>query len=341
MKSLVYNGPRKLNVEEKSYPQKGPDDVIIKVKAVGICGSDVHGYLGVSGRRIPPMVMGHEFSGIVAETGTGVPNFKTGDRVVVNPLFACGHCGICKAGFENVCPNKKFLGAMDMDGAMSEYVAVPGNRLLHLPENVSFVQGAVVEPLAVAYRAAGRVNVTGKTVLVVGAGPIGLFIIKMLKLQNPSKIIVSDLSDYRLGIAKKQGADCVINPKDEDIKTRLRECTGCAQVDVSFEAVGAVPTVNQALNSLKNKGKCVFVGNAAKDITIDMQNIVVREIDIFGTYSCTEKEFSQTIQLLESGKVNPDFAVSRCITLEDAPLYFEKLAGEQGELIKVVIVFND
>jgi len=317
-----------------------PGDVIVKVMAVGICGSDTHGYMGISGRRIPPMVMGHEFSGIVVEKGADVTGFSVGDRVVVNPLLACGRCDMCCAGFENVCPNRKVMGTMDTDGAMSEYFAVPEDRLISLPESVSFVQAAIAEPLAVAYRAASKTDVAGKTVLVVGAGPIGLLLIEMLKLQNPSKIIVSDLSDYRLGIAKERGAHHTINPQYEDLRERLREHTGSPQVDVSFEAVGASPTVNQALNYLKNKGKCVLVGNSVKDITIDMQNIVTRELDISGTYMYTDAEFTDAVRLLGTGETSVDFIISGQVSLEEAPAYFEELAENPGKLLKVVITFD-
>ncbi|MDO8685268.1 MAG: alcohol dehydrogenase catalytic domain-containing protein, partial [Clostridiales bacterium] len=338
MKSLVYYGSEEIRITDTIKPEPKQEEALIKVKSVGICGSDVHGYSGKTGRRIPPMIMGHEFSGIVSDIGNKVKRFKIGDRVVVHPVNYCGTCEQCKAGLINICPKRSFLGVMDINGAMAEYVCACEKQIFRLPDNLSFTQGAMVEPLAVAHRAVEKAgNIELNDILVVGAGTIGLLVVKILKSRNPGKIIVSDLSDYRLGIAEKSGADIVINPT----RTKVGDVIACATngrgVDIAFEAVGASVTVQSALGALKNSGTCIWIGNSAKMINIDMQEVVIRELRIYGIHIYTGEDFAQAIRLLADGVVDINPVVSKCITLEEAPGFFKLLANVPEEIVKVII----
>lgn len=335
MKALVYYGPQDMRVAEIEEPEIKEDEVLVKVKACGICGSDVHGYLGITGRRIPPMVMGHEFTGVVSSIGEGVDNISIGDRVVVYPARFCGKCEFCKTGLTNLCINRTIFGVMNVNGAMAEYVAVPKENILKLPENIDFIKGTFLEPLSVTYRAVKTAeDILNRNILIVGAGTIGLLILQIVKLGGARAVVITDINERRLGIAKELGADLVLNPNKEDIREFIPRSIPSG-IDLAFEAVGLETTVNQALSIIKNRGICVFVGNSMKNITIDMQNIVTRELRILGTYTYTLGEFKESISLLE--RINIDKMLSKVVSLDEGPKVFEELAQKDSALLKVVL----
>jgi len=335
MKALVYYGPKDIRISQLEDPKLSEDEVLIKVKACGICGSDVHGYLGITGRRIPPMVMGHEFSGDIREKGKLVENLDVGDRVTVYPVRFCGKCRFCRKGLTNLCENKSFLGVMNINGAMAEYISVPSYMVCKLPESLSYIQGAMVEPLAVAYRAVkNSPNFLNKDVIIVGAGTIGLLVLSLVKLAGAKSITVIDINEYRLEVAKILGANLTVNPKGKDIESKLSRT-----MDVAFEAVGSTITVNYAMNSLKNGGVSIWIGNSAKNIDVDMQNIVTRELKIIGTYIYTYEEFRETMSILSTIKSRLDQIISGITSLDKAPEVFDKLTQRDNKLVKVMIVF--
>ncbi|MDK2992430.1 MAG: (R,R)-butanediol dehydrogenase / meso-butanediol dehydrogenase / diacetyl reductase [Clostridiales bacterium] len=345
MKALMYYGPNDLRVTEVSEPVPLKNEALIKVRACGICGSDVHGYLGITGRRIAPMVMGHEFSGEIVRFGEGtVCDYKIGDRVTVQPVDFCGECENCKSGYTNVCLNKRFFGVMDVNGAFEEYLAVPVKLLYKLPDNISFDEGALIEPLAVAYCGVKKAgDITGKNVLIVGGGTIGQMVLSVVKARNAKNIIVSDLSEFRLNMAKKLGATHVINPKDKNIDEFQRDIQNILDgklVDVAFEAVGIGPTVTQALSSLRTQGTCIWVGNSAKMIELNMQYVVTKELKIFGTYIYTHEEFGETIDFLSEANLNLNTLISKEIVLEQAPTMFAELVKTTDKYLKVVVKFE-
>ena len=335
MKALVYYGTQDMRVSEIEKPEVKKGEVLIKVEACGICGSDVHGYLGVTGRRIPPMVMGHEFTGIVSALGEGVEDVSLGDRVVVYPARFCGRCDFCKVGLTNLCINRTIFGVMNVNGAMAEYVSVPRENILKLPENIDFVKGTFLEPLSVAYRTVKTAgDILTRNILIVGAGTIGLLILQIVKIGGARTVVITDINDTRLGIAKRLGADLTLNPDREDIKALISQSIPDG-IDLAFEAVGLESTVNQALTILKNRGTCIFVGNSMKNITIDMQNIVTRELRILGTYTYTLGEFRESISLL--GKIDVETMLSKVVPLEEGPEIFRELIQKNSNLLKVVL----
>ena len=335
MKALVYYGTQDMRVSEIEKPEVKKGEVLIKVEACGICGSDVHGYLGVTGRRIPPMVMGHEFTGIVSALGEGVEDVSLGDRVVVYPARFCGRCDFCKVGLTNLCINRTIFGVMNVNGAMAEYVSVPRENILKLPENIDFVKGTFLEPLSVAYRTVKTAgDILNRNILIVGAGTIGLLILQIVKIGGARTVVITDINDTRLGIAKRLGADLTLNPDREDIKALISQSIPDG-IDLAFEAVGLESTVNQALTILKNRGTCIFVGNSMKNITIDMQNIVTRELRILGTYTYTLGEFRESISLL--GKIDVETMLSKVVPLEEGPEIFRELIQKNSNLLKVVL----
>jgi L-iditol 2-dehydrogenase len=338
MKALVYRGPRTLALEEVDRPAVHPDEVLLRVDATGICGSDVHGYLGLTGRRIPPVIMGHEFCGTVAEVGIEVEGVHPGDRVAVAPVMSCGACEACREGHVYLCATRRLFGVMDCNGSMAEYLNVPARQLFPMPDAMPPEVGAMVEPSAVALHALSRaVAIDGATVLIVGAGPIGLLLTGLACRRRPRRLLVSDLSDLRLELARRMGADVTINPSRDDVAKVVAEHTGGRGVDLSFEAVGAAPTVEQALSALRPRGTCVWVGNSQKMISVDMQASVTREITILGSYTYTLAEFGEALQILARGDVDVRPIITRTAALEAGPEMFAALADPAAGLVKVVL----
>ena len=339
MKALVYYGPEDLRLDEIVDVKPVPGEALIRVRACGICGSDVHGYLGITGRRIPPMVMGHEFSGDVIEVGEGVTGIKVGDRVAAYPVIFCGECKPCRQGDVHACLNKKALGVLECNGAMAEYVSLPAKLLFKLADKLSYEAGSMMEPLAVAYRGVNHSgDLAGKNVFIVGAGTIGLLAMAVVKMRNPAQVFVSDLSDIRLGVAKEMGAAHIMNPSRDNVYDIINRATGGAGVDVAFEAVGATPTVQQAMAGLRVGGTAVWIGNSAKMVEVNMQEIVTRELRVLGTFLYTFQEFSDVADLLNSGKLNVEPLISlRAPMMEQGVELFARLARNPGPLIKVIL----
>ena len=339
MKGIVYEGPNKLSYQDVPdvFPKQG--EVKLRVKACGICGSDVHGYLGLTGRRLEPMMMGHEFAGEVVDLGMGVTGRKIGDKVAVYPVDFCGECEMCKKGDVHLCLHKRAYGVLDVDGAFAEYICVPEKCCFTVKDNIPYAIGSVMEPLAVSYRGVGHAgDLSGKNVLMVGTGTIGLLALACVKMKNPSKIFVSDLSDSRLEVARSMGADVLINPGKQNFKEVILATTDGKGVDVAIEAVGATPTVQQAMSALAFGGTAVWIGNNKPMVEINMQEIVTRELTVHGSFLYGYEEFKTVVGLLNEGKLNVAPLISKEITLAQASDYFYKLAHNPGDLIKVVVV---
>ncbi len=339
MKALMYQGPKKLEVVDipQPIPQKG--ELLLKIKACGICGSDVHGYLGITGRRLAPMVMGHEFSAEIADLGEETKlGFKIGDRVAIQPCVSCWQCDKCKEGYNNVCEHRNFMGVLDYNGAMTEYICVPEKQAYKLPDDISYNVGALIEALAVAYSAVKKAgNLEGKNVVIIGGGAIGQLVLMCVKAQKPKKVILSDLSEFRLSAAKKLGADATINPSVGDFTEELLNAFEGNKADVALEAVGIGPTVSQALGSIKSQGTCVWIGNSAKTIEVNMQQIVTGELKIYGSYLYTHEEFGEAIDFIHNNKLDLSALISKEITLEEAPKMFEDLTTQTEKYLKCII----
>lgn len=340
MRALTYLGPKHMELLDvpEVVPQKG--EVKVALRASGICGSDTHGYLGTTGRRIPPMVMGHESAGEVVALGEGATKFAVGDPVVIFPIKYCGHCEYCQQGLVNICPNRTFLGAMHEDGTFVDAICMPEHLLLKMPEGMSYANGALVEPFAVAYRAVSQaLPLTGKTVMVVGSGPIGLLITMIAKHMGAEKLIVSDVVENRLNLALELGADFVVNGSKGDIGEQLKAQTGRDKVDVTIEAVGITPTAQQSIYYLKNKGLAVWVGNAALMIEVPMQEIVTRELTVKGNYIYTAEDFIDSIELIATGKFDFSKIISATIPLSEANDMFKTLTSGPNNFIKVIVTW--
>lgn len=340
MKSLVYDGPNQMHVAQRPLPMAARGEVRLRISACGICGSDIAGYQGLTGRRTPPLVMGHEFCGVIDDIGEACSGtFHIGDRVVVQPKDFCGVCGNCKAGLTNICEkNIPILGCIDVDGAFQEYLCVKEKLLLSMPESMTDFEGALIEPLAVAYGAVMKAkDLKGKSVLIVGGGTIGLMVLSIVKAMGAGRIIVSDLNRKRFATAKQMGAAAVVDPSEGDFTEQMLAATDGALCDVAFECVGMSPTVQQAMMGLKQFGTAVWVGNNRKMIEINMQQIVTRELRVFGTFIYTHEEFAQAMQFLHENHLDLRHVITKVVSLEQAPETFAALAKSQQDDLKVIV----
>src|ERR1700730_13476052 len=305
MKALLLSKYRHLEITDLPVPATGPDEVLIRVAACGICSSDVHGYDGSSGRRIPPIVMGHEAAGRIAAVGAGVTGWAEGDRVTFDSTIYCGACGYCKRGEVNLCDHRQVLGVSCGDysraGAFAEFVAVPARVVYKLPERISFAEASVLEAVAVAIHAVSLAEITKEsTALVVGAGTIGVLILQALRAVGCHRVLVSDVDATRLKLAKELGATDVLLADKEDVVLEISQRTGGVGVDVAMEAVGRNETVNAAIASVRKGGTVVLVGNISPSATLPLQKVVTRQIRLQGSCASAGEE-GEAVEVMGTG----------------------------------------
>ncbi|MBM3810981.1 MAG: galactitol-1-phosphate 5-dehydrogenase [Acidimicrobiia bacterium] len=341
MKALLLTQYKQLELADMPVPEIGPDDLLVRVKACGICGSDVHGFDGSSGRRIPPLVMGHEAAGIVAGAGANVKDLKEGDRVTFDSTVYCGRCFYCLRGEANLCDNRQVLGVSTPDfrrhGAFAEYVSVP-RRIAHkLPDSLPFERAAMIEAVSVAVHATAITPVKlGDTAVVVGTGMIGLLCLQALKLAGCSRIIAVDLDDVKLKAAAGLGANVLLNPKTDDVPAAVQALSGGRGADIAMEAVGATAPVQTALASVRKGGALTLVGNITPKIEINLQSVVTRQIRVQG--SCAScGEYPACIDLLASGAIQVDPLITARAPLEEGASWFNRLYSHEPNLMKVIL----
>lgn len=340
MKALLLTAIKKLKLVDVPIPTiEHPDEVLIQVKSVGVCGSDLHGYSGHTGRRIPPLIMGHEVTGEVVAGGNGVKDLPTGSRVATQTVAACGQCPQCRAGRRSICEHRRIMG-MNAPGAYAEYVKWPARSVIRLPEGLSYEAGALAEPLSIAVHAVGLAPIRPyDTAFIVGAGPIGLLTLAVLKHTGVSCIIVSDTSDVRLEIARALGAPVTVNPLKQTPRDVVNEYTQERGVDISFEAVGVGATAQQTLDVTRNRGVVIWIGNSQRMIQIDMQAVVTRELNVMGSYGMTDEEFQRGLSMLADGRIPTERLINRRARLDEGPELFDQLLASP-ETIKCVINFG-
>ncbi len=341
MKALVLKAYGQLVLDEMPEPSIGPDDVLIAVKACGICGSDVHGMDGSTGRRRPPIVMGHEASGVIAKVGAAVTDWKPGDRVTFDSTIYCGQCDSCRAGRVNLCSNRRVLGVSCDEyrhhGAFAEWVAVPQRILYRLPDTVSFEHAALVEPLSVGLHAVRRTPVSrGDTAVVIGCGIIGLMLIQALRSVGCGQIIAVDVASDRLDVAKQVGATTTLHSGNTDALAEILRLTDQRGADAAFEAVGVTATADLALRCVRKGGAVALVGNVAPKIEFPLQVAVARELSVFG--SCASSgEYPDCLKLLASGAVRGELLISAVAPLTEGAAWFDRLYRKEPGLLKVIL----
>jgi L-iditol 2-dehydrogenase len=344
MKALLLSQYRHLELTDLATPEPGRSEVLIRVAACGICGSDVHGYDGSSGRRIPPIVMGHEAAGTIAAVGEGVTGWSEGDRVTFDSTIYCGECPPCLRGSINLCDRREVLGVSCGDyrrsGAFAEFVAVPARVIHRLPETLSFAEAALLEAVAVALHAVSLITIApGSTSLVVGAGTIGLLLQQALRVAGCSRVFVADVDPTRLKLSVVLGATSALSVAP-DFAQQVLQLTNGAGVDIAVEAVGKTETVNAAINSVRKAGSVVLVGNISPEVTLPLQKVVTRQIRLQG--SCASAgEYPRAIELLSSGAIRVKPLISAIAPLAEGPQWFERLYAREPNLLKVVLTPGD
>jgi L-iditol 2-dehydrogenase len=337
----VLTEPKVLRIQESPTPDLAADEALIRVKACGICGSDVHGYDGSSGRRIPPLIMGHEAAGVIEGMGAKVEGFSLGDRVTFDSTVYCGECEYCLEGKVNLCDRRMVLGVSCGEyrrhGAFAEYVAVPSRILYKLPPSLPFEHAAMIEAVSVAVHAVGRVKFQpGDASVVVGAGMIGLLLVQAARAAGCDRVIAVDLDKDRLKLAKELGATQSINPLESDTIETILGATAGQGARVSFEVVGSTPTVETAIQATRKGGAVVLVGNLAPQVEFPLQSVVTREITLFG--SCASAgEYPKCIELMDKGAIKVSPLISAQATLEEGAEWFDRLYAKEAGLMKVIL----
>lgn len=341
MKALVLTEYNHLEIQDLPKPTIQPNEVLVRVQAVGICGSDVHGMDGSSGRRVPPIVMGHEASGIIAEVGSSVHNWSVGDRVTFDSTVYVLDDWYSRRGAYNLSDGREVVGVSTPDfrrqGAFAEYVAIPQHILYAIPANVSFTQAALVEPVAVALHALSLTPIqVNDSAVVVGAGMIGLFVIQALELAGCGTIIAIDLDDDRLALAQQLGATHALNARTADLVRQVQALTHGRGADVSFEVVGAGSTVKTAIDCVRKGATVTLVGNLAPTVELPLQAVVTRQLRLQG--SCAiNGEYEAALDLISSGRINVEAILSAEVPLTEGADWFKRLYSKEKGLIKVVL----
>ncbi|MBM3335136.1 galactitol-1-phosphate 5-dehydrogenase [Candidatus Sumerlaeota bacterium] len=341
MKALVYTRPFTFEYTDWPEPVVGDDDVLVCVKACGICGSDVQGATGKTGRRIPPLIMGHEAAGIVERVGNNAGSFQPRDRVCFDSTVYCNKCEQCKLRRYNRCEKREVFGVstdrFKRHGAFAEYVAVPWWTVAKIPDSLSFREATMLEPLSIALHAANRVALSPTDrIVVIGAGTIGLLLMQAVRMRGVRKVIVSDINSFRLNLARQLGADVIVNPSESNLGDVVFRETEGRGANVTFDAVGYARTFESALVITKTGGSVVAIGNLEKTATINIQDLVARELTITGSYA-SAGEFRECIDLLSSKRICAESLISDVMPLCDGQGAFDRLLSGKENLIKIIL----
>lgn len=341
MKALLLSENSHLEVTDLPQPEIGADEVLVRVAACGICGSDVHGYDGSSGRRIPPLVMGHEAAGTVAAAGQSVAGYMPGDRVTFDSTVYCGTCAFCRSGEINLCDNRQVIGVSCGDyrrhGAFAEFVTVPARILYHLPDHFEFSEAAMLEAVSVALHAV-RVSHAraGDSALVIGAGMIGLLTLQAARAAGCKPVFIADVDASRLELARQLGADQALHVSGANLPGEVMHLTAGRGVDVSYEAVGRNETVTAAIDATRKGGTVTLIGNIKPEVTLPLQKVVSRQLRLQG--SCASAgEYPQAIEMIAGGRIKVKPLITAVASLEEGPRWFERLHSGEPNLMKVVL----
>lgn len=342
MNALVLTRPSTFDYSDFPTPDIQAGHVRISIKACGICGSDIHGMDGSSGRRIPPIVMGHEAAGVVSEIGDSVTGWKTGDRVTFDSTEFCNDCPSCAEGKINLCATRKVLGVSCADyrrhGCFAEEIVLPTHILHRMPEGLDFTHAAFAEPVSIALHAVNFAPaLTAEPALVVGAGLIGLLVIQALKTRGWETVIAVDLDEKRLELAKELGASHTFLANEADTLSRIREICGGDGPSAAFEVVGAAAPVDLAIRSVRKGGHVVLVGNLQPSVPFPLQEVVTRQITLHGSCACAG-EYPEAIELIRNGSIRVEPLLSAVAPLKEGGDWFARLADNKEGLLKVVLV---
>jgi L-iditol 2-dehydrogenase len=341
MKALVLENLRDLQLRDVPEPELGSNDVLIQVKACGICGSDVHGYDGSTGRRIPPIIMGHEAAGIVIRVGPEVSTVGVGDRVTFDSTVSCGTCSFCRTGDVNLCDSRQVLGVScsdyRRDGAFAEYVAVPAHIVYALPAAFPFEKASLIEAVSIAVHAAKISEIRpGSSAAVIGAGMIGILAVQAFRQYGCEKVFAVDLEQNKLDVARRLGADETFLATDPEFMHKLNQSAGGQGIDIVVEVVGTQSSITTAIKVVRRGGTVTLIGNLAPKVEIPLQSVVTRQLRLLG--SCASAgEYRECIELVTNGSINVDPLVSAVVPLSEGPAWFDRLYNHEAGLMKVIL----
>jgi 2-desacetyl-2-hydroxyethyl bacteriochlorophyllide A dehydrogenase len=337
MKAMLLSAPLTLEIVELPDPViERDDDVVVRVHAASVCGSDTHGYDGRNGRRVPPLVMGHEASGEVVSVGPAVRTVAPGDRVFAMPMEWCATCDACRRGSFDLCPNRKVYGG-DLPGAFAELFRIRERTAVPIPDEVTFQQAALIEPLAVVVKGLSRARIdAGDTAAVVGGGPIGLIATAVLALHRPRQLIVLEPLEARREIARRMGATVVLDPTVGDATEQVLEATGGRGADLVVEAVGTTASVATAVNATTGGGQLVWLGNVGRVVEIDEFKVVWNNLTIHASVGVTRQSVERAIELIAHGSVPVTNILTLDVPLEDAVDAFHRTANDP-DVVKTII----
>lgn len=333
----VMTAPGVIEFREVAVPEPGRHEVLVKMMRVGICGSDIHVYHGEHPYTSYPVTQGHEVSGEIVKVGSDVKNLKAGQRVTIEPQVFCGQCHPCTHGKYNDCDHLKVMG-FQTTGAASEYFTVDASKIDLLPEGMSFDEGAMIEPLAVTVHAAKRYpGIQGAKVCVLGCGPIGILVAQTCKALGAAKVLVTDVSDYRLEMAKKVGADYTVNTKESDFGKTLRDCFGSDKADVIYDCAGNDITINQAIQNCRKGGTIILVAVFAGEAHIDLAKLNDSELDLNTSFMYTHEDYVDAIRLVGEGKISLEPLMTRHFPFHEFAKAYEFIDANREETMKVII----
>ncbi len=342
MKAIQFSAIDQVELIETKEPEiLNSKDVKIKVINSGICSSDLAGLHGTNRRRKPPLISGHEAAGIVWEIGSDVTSVSVGDRVTIEPQYGCGHCISCQTGKYNTCPDKKLLGTNYWQGTFAEYVVVPEITVIPIPDEISFEIGAMLEPFAVGIHGVRISEIgPGKTVAIIGAGPMGLFSLAAAKLEGAKKVILLATRDYQIEAAKKLGADIIVNVHEKDAVDSVVEATGGVGADVVIMAGGHADTVGQSVRMAAQNGQIVQVTHFRHGCPeFDITTFLWKQLNLQGSYMYTRADFERAIEAIVSKKVDISPLLSKVLPVDQALELFEMAQDRSNSCIKLMISF--
>jgi L-iditol 2-dehydrogenase len=346
MKQAVMTAPGKIEILEVDRPSPQSGEVLIAVKRIGVCGSDVHVYHGLHPYTGYPVVQGHEVSGMVAEVGVEVKGFAAGDWVTFMPQITCGRCYPCRHGQYHICDSLKVMG-FQADGAAQEYFAVAADKVLKVPEGMSLEQGAMIEPTAVALHALGRaeLGLTGgevrdRKIVVLGAGPIGNLVAQSAKAQGAEKVLITDLSDFRLKIALSCEIDAAVNPKTENLDKAIRRELGEERADLIMECVGSESTIADAITFARKGSTIVVVGVFGKKPVVDLGLVQDRELNLLGTLMYQRSDYEKAIELISGGRIHLKELITDTFPFNEYLMAYEHIERAKDRAIKVMIALG-
>ncbi|MFX1325861.1 MAG: zinc-binding dehydrogenase [Promethearchaeota archaeon] len=340
MKQEIMKAPGEITFNDIPIPELQQNDVLVKMVRIGICGSDIHVYHGKHPYISYPVTQGHEVSGVIENIGSKVKNLRPGDKVTIQPQVVCNQCYPCTHGKYHICDNLRVMG-FQTTGAASEFFRVGSEKVIKIPDNMSYEQGAMIEPCAVAVHAVSRGgDISGFKVLVLGAGPIGNLVGQTVKALGASAVLITDISDNRLKIAKKVGIDFIVNPTKQNLSEELKKAFGLDKADLIIECVGSNDTIDEAINNARKGSDIIIVGVFGDKPLVDLGFVQDRELRLIGTLMYQTDDYLKAIKLIDSGKIKLEPLMTVHFPFEEYDKAYKYIDDKKDKVMKVFIDIN-